>query len=99
MQRDRILEHAQARHDAIEAIVKAIDARARARQKLAEAEADLRGEIANAVYGVGLRQAEVANALGWPRQRVHAILADDSGIRKRLEKKAELLDFGELKPF
>jgi len=81
VQRDRILEEAQARHDAINAIVKAIDARGRARQKLAEAEADLRGEIANAVHGVGLRQADVAKALGWPRQRIHEILAAYSGLR------------------
>jgi DNA-binding transcriptional regulator LsrR (DeoR family) len=52
-------------------------------QKLDEAEANLRGEIANAVYGVGLGQADVANALGWPRQRIHEILAADSGLRKR----------------
>jgi hypothetical protein len=83
MQRDRILEEAKARHDAINAIVKAIDARGRARQELAEAEENLRGEIANAVYSVGLRQADIANALGWPRQRIHEILAASSGLRKR----------------
>lgn len=78
---DAAVEEVEARRGALLDLIKARRELGEARGRLAVAKAGLWSAVRGAL-AVGVSQAEIARMLGWPRQRVHALIRGQDGAAR-----------------